>query len=103
MIVDIESPAPGRMTDDLMRRILDESSVPGIERDNLNYTPTQRFLGAGVNLGASDASEDRSDLLLRKLRIVMDGRGDGVPIMTRPGPVARGLRSGDRGGFVHLS
>lgn len=48
----------------------DESPVPGTERDDLDYSLTQRFLRAGIDLGSSDASEDRDDLLLRKLRIV---------------------------------
>lgn len=62
----------------------DESPVPGTEREDLDYSLTQRFLRAGADPGSSDASEDREDLLLRKLRIVDDGTG-GEPSLTLAG------------------
>ncbi|MCY3837864.1 MAG: putative DNA binding domain-containing protein [Gammaproteobacteria bacterium] len=61
----------------------DESPVPGTERDDLDYSLTQRFLRAGVDLGSPDAPEDSDDLLMRKLRIVDET--DGEPCLTLAG------------------
>lgn len=64
----------------------DESPVPRTDRDDLDYSLTQRFLrGDGIDAGGpSDVSEETDDLMLRKLRIVADGP-KGEPCLTLAG------------------
>ena len=64
----------------------DESPVPGTDRDDLDYSLTQRFL-RGDNIdpaGPSVVSEETTDLMLRKLRIIADGP-EGEPRLTLAG------------------
>lgn len=64
----------------------DESPVPRTDKDDLDYSLTQRFLrGDGVDAGGpSDVSGKSDDLMLRKLRIVTDGP-EGEPRLTLAG------------------